>query len=364
LHDGLLFHRFIGGVDLVGILLVGSGGAFVWELLARVSVRSFFARAPQWRVGAAVVLIAVLFGPAAIERWGYYAAQTGWLRQTSAAIEADADLRAILGMLRRLPPGRVYAGLASNWGRALDFGLEFNSVHLYELLTAEHFATVSPPFGGLSLNADLQFDFNDQRESQYDLYNVRYVIAPPSVALPSFLARRAVTARYVLYEAPPAGYAEFVGLSATESVHTQATLFRKMRAFVNGPDPAARTYTRFDFPSAADGVVTGPVPRCDTEGKIENERIDPSRIAFGSSCATPSPVVLKITYHPGWRVAVDGSPVPTYMASPSFLAFTLPAGHHEVVAEYRSAPVKAPLVALGALTLAGFALLQWRRVIR
>jgi hypothetical protein len=41
------------------------------------------------------------------------------------------------------------------------------------------------------------------------------------------------------------------------------------------------------------------------------------------------------------------------MASPSYLAFALPAGEHFVVAEYRSTPIKTPLLALGAIVLAG-----------
>ena len=362
LHDGLLFHRFIGGVDLAGILLVGTGGAFLWDLLGRAAAGTTVA-APQWRAAAGSLLIAVVLVPAALERRDYYAQQTTWLGRTSAAIEADTDLHTILSTLRRLPPGRVYAGLASNWGRSLDFGLPFNSVHVYQLLTAERLATLAPPYGGQSLNSDLQFDFDDQRQAQYELYNVRYVIAAPSVSLPSFLVRRAVTTRYVLYEAPATGYAELVGLSGTESVTTQATLFPKMRAFVNGRAPETRTYARFDFPAAADAVTGGPVARCDADAKIENEQIGPARITFDASCATPSPLVVKITYHPDWHVTVDGAEVATYMASPSFLAFTLPAGRHAVVAEYRSAPVKAPLLVVGALTIAALAMLHRRRLI-
>jgi hypothetical protein len=41
------------------------------------------------------------------------------------------------------------------------------------------------------------------------------------------------------------------------------------------------------------------------------------------------------------------------MASPSYIAFALPAGEHFVVAEYRSTPIKTPLLALGAVVLAG-----------
>jgi hypothetical protein len=63
-------------------------------------------------------------------------------------------------------------------------------------------------------------------------------------------------------------------------------------------------------------------------------------------------MVLKVTYHPNWRITIDGVAAPTFMASPSYVAFALPAGQHFIVAEYRSTPIKAPLLAIGALVVA------------
>jgi len=353
LHDGLLFHRFIGGVDVAGIILVGIGGGAAWDLLTHPRAARLLDRVPASRIAAAVAGIGIVLLPASSERWTYYGYQTTWLQQTHAAIAADNDLQTILSTLRRSPPGRVYAGLASNWGRTLDFGLPFNSVHVYQLLTAEGFATVAPPFGGQSLNSDLQFDFDDQRASQYDLYDVRYVIASPAVSLPQFLVRRAVTPRYILYEAAPSGYAEAVSLSGTESFRTQGALFAAMRAFVNGPGPETRAYARFDFPAPADGHAAAAVPACPGGATIANEIVQPARLSVDIGCASGSPVILKITYHPDWVVTVDGAVVPTFMASPSYIGFMLPAGRHHVIAEYQSTPIKAPLLALGALTAIG-----------
>src|SRR5207248_2775130 len=142
--------------------------------------------------------------------------------------------------------GRVYAGLRSNWGERLDFGIPFRSVHAYQYLVTQRFRMLAPPFGGASLNSDLQFDFDDQSAAQYDLYNVRYLVAPRDHPMPGFLSAIATTSRYVLYSAPSSGHAEFVSLSARESVRTQAELFPRNRAFVDGPAPAARTYVRWD----------------------------------------------------------------------------------------------------------------------
>jgi hypothetical protein len=50
-------------------------------------------------------------------------------------------------------------------------------------------------------------------------------------------------------------------------------------------------------------------------------------------------------------VTVDGRDADTFMVSPSFVGVSLPAGDHFVTAEYRSTPVKAPLLALAVLVL-------------
>lgn len=62
-------------------------------------------------------------------------------------------------------------------------------------------------------------------------------------------------------------------------------------------------------------------------------------------------MLLKTTFHPNWRVTVDGAPVETFMVSPGLLGFPWPAGTHEVHAEYRSTRTKNVLLALGALAL-------------
>ena len=76
--------------------------------------------------------------------------------------------------------------------------------------------------------------------------------------------------------------------------------------------------------------------------------------------ATASPAILKITYHPDWVVTVDGKPTATFMASPSYLGFEIPAGHHTIVATYQSAPQKAPPLGLGGLTIVGLIAVRYR----
>jgi hypothetical protein len=136
-----------------------------------------------------------------------------------------------------------------------------------------------------------------------------------------------------------------------------------MRAFVNGPDPETRTYRRFDFPSSAPAAGSGALAACAGGGAITNESVRPSVIAFDVSCDTSSPVVVKATYHPNWQATVDGVVTPTFMTSPSYIGIVAPAGRHHVVVEYRSAPVKTPLLVLGLGTIIALAVVQRRRLV-
>ena len=343
LQETLLFHRFVGGVHIAAIPLIGYGGAAVLALV-RSSV------SPS-RAALAVGILGLALVPALKERWDFEALNATWMRQTEAAIAGDAEMASLVARLRQLPAGRVYAGLRSNWGERLDFGIPFRSVHAYQYLVTERFRMLAPPFGGASLNSDLQFDFDDQSAAQYDLYNVRYVIAPRDQALPSFLTPIATTPRYVLYGAPSAGHAEFVALSARESVRSAADLFARNRAFVNGPGPASRTYIRWDYPAPANRVLAGPVSGCADGGALRYERLQSSRFDFITSCTSAATLVVKETYHPNWRATVDGQPVATIMLSPSYIGLNVPPGDHFVTLEYRSTPLKTPLFALGALVL-------------
>jgi hypothetical protein len=342
LHESLILHRLVGGVDIFAIPLMGIGGAWLWDLLRAPASRRRLVTA-----GGASLL---LFAPALGERWSYYAQNAEWMRQTQAALDADADARTILAALGGQPQGRVYAGLRSNWGETLDFGLPFKSVRFYNLLAHYGLDAVAPPNQSLSLNADLLWEFNDQDLSHYRLFNVDYVIAPRTVTFPSQLRAVTTTSKYVLYAAPGRGYAEYAAITRSEVVSTKPDLFARELAWLRSDDPARWSFTRYDYRTVPTNAPI-PTPDCPA-GRITYERVQPARFEVLARCDTASAMVIKVTYHPNWRVTVDGTEASTFMASPSLLAFALPAGEHFIVAEYRSTPIKAPLLAFGGLVLA------------
>ena len=343
MHDGLLLHRFIGSVELFAIVLVGIGAAWAFE-------RANAARSPR-RFAFAGLAALVLLLPAIAERATFYSFNTTWMRQTADAIDADADARIVIASLRDQPSGRVFAGLrSSGFGPQLDFGIPFNSVRFSDLLVFDAMPVVAAPYSSLSLNADLFWDFAVDRPEDYQLFDVRYVIAPAATDMPAFLRPITRTPRYVLYAAPTTGYATYGALIDRQSVTTQRGLFAINRAWFDGADGAGLRFHRFDFPAAVDGTTASASAGC-ASPTYGYERAQPSRIDLLVGCPDASTLVLKVTYHPNWRVTVDGRDTATFMVSPSFVGVALAPGEHFVTAEYRSTPVKTPLLIVGALVL-------------
>jgi hypothetical protein len=349
LKDSLYFHRFIGGVHLAAIPLIGLAGAWLWERVASTASR---------RGILAAALLVVLLVPALLERQSFYWQNGEWMRATDAAIRGDADAQQILTTLATLPSARTYAGLRSNWGSTLNFGLTFNSTRFYNVLTAKGLPEVAQPYSGPSLNSDLEYDFDGSRAEHYDLFDARYVVAPTAERMPGFLRPITRTARYTLYEAPTSGIAEYVAIADRRDVSSQSTLFPQNRAWLASGDVAAKRFIRWNYPAATDRSLGGTQDGC-ADGGTSYERVQPSRVDLIVHCGTTGTLVIKVTYHPNWMVTVDGAPATPFMLSPSYLGVELPAGQHFVVAEYRSTAAKTPLLLIGVLGLLSAILGGW-----
>src|SRR5207245_3116307 len=107
-HEGLFLHRFSGMVELFAIMLVGTGGAALWKLLEVERSSARFA--------LALVATLIVFVPVFAERGSFYDQNASWMKATTAALDSDRDLQAVFAVLKRQPPGRVYAGTMQNWG--------------------------------------------------------------------------------------------------------------------------------------------------------------------------------------------------------------------------------------------------------
>ncbi|MCU0506209.1 MAG: YfhO family protein, partial [Chloroflexi bacterium] len=338
--DGLLFHRFIGGVDLFAIVLMGIGGAWAWTLAARI-------RRPWYPVAWAAVIV-LLLAPAIAERVAYYGDNGRWIRETRAALDADPDLGSILDTLaaeQERTGGRAYAGLRSNWGSSALVG---PYVHLYDMLAFRAIPAVSPPYQSLSLNADFIWDFRDGDRAQYDLFDVRYVLTPSSFSVPDFYASVRTAGAWSLWRVPTSA-AAYVAVTDRRQAPTQRALFDANLAWLRSADPAAGRVIRWDYMQPAGPPA--PTPGCEGGGTVHAERVVQDAISVEVECAGAATLEIRATYHPNWRVFVDGVQAPAYMVSPSYIGVDLPAGRHRVDAVYRATPTKSPLIAIGILVI-------------
>jgi hypothetical protein len=353
---GLHVHRFVGGLDVAVVLLIGLGAAAVWRIArANESTR---------RALAAGALFLVLLFPALVERAGYYNQGTGWMAETRDALARDHDAAAVVDAIADLPPGRVYAGLSNDWQTRLDF-VPFNSVRFPDVLNFAGIQRMAKPYASLSLDADLAFSFDQNDRGMWDLFNVRYAIARADQTVPPFLAPLRTIGKYTIYVAPTSGWTTFAQTYVTKSAATDRDLFFALRDTITPDRTANHFFTKYTYPAAETTAETqNKIPACYDGRHLAYERMQTDRYDGLLGCdGGTSLVVLKVTYNPNWRVTVDDAPVQAFMVSPGFIGFEAPPGQHFVTAQYVSTPVKTPLLGLGMLTIVGLIVFR-RRLVR
>ncbi len=341
LSQVLLIHRFSGPVHLAGILLIGIGAGWLWELVMRV-------RGP-WIPFAAAAVAAIALVPAMRERAAFYEQGSVWMQQTRDAIVQDGDARAVVAAIRGLPRGRVFSGLRTDFGPRLNFGITFNSARMSDLLVFEGIDVVSPPYSSASLSSDMLWDFRYTRAEDYDLFDVRYAIVPAGLPVPTFLRPILRTGRYTLYEAPTSGYGEYVSVGERRAARAPGDLISQDRAWLLAADRTSRGHIQWDYPAATPG---GPaVASACARGSTRDERVEAARVDVVASCGAPGTLLLKVTYDPGWRVTVDDVAVDTFMLSPAYVGVSVPAGTHTISARYVGVPSRMPLLGAGMVAL-------------
>ena len=176
---------------------------------------------------------------------------------------------------------------------------------------------------------------------------MRYAVARVGQAVPAFLAPLRTVGKYVIYAAPTSGWVSFAQSYDTQAFATDERLFFDLLETITPARTSAQLYTTYTYP-APETKESAPIATCFDGRGVAYERMQTDRYDALLGCpGNFSLVILKVTYHPNWRVAVDDKPVETVMVSPGFIGFQLPPGQHFVSAQYVSTPVKAPLLWVG-----------------
>ena len=338
------FFRFVAGVDFGAILVAGLGGECMWRLCRP--------RSSPTRALVALGLLAILFTPLVLDRWKLYQTDADDMALTDQALQEDTDLPQIFSWLKKAPPGRVYAGTRGNWGEWMDVG----RLHLYDLLPFEQIPSMMP-WQTLSLNAPLLWQLNIPTQGLCRLFNIRYVIAPADLKVPSFYNQVLATSRFVVYEVDSGGYMQLGQVTEIRPMQSSKELFRYNRAWINSSSPEEGKFTAFithgQEPSKLRSLLlqSSMSGQSGSLGQIVDEAVTPDTLGANVIASTSGVLVMKMTYHPNWHVTVDGREQHTFMVSPSYIGIRIEPGRHHVEAQYRSSGMKKMLTVLSGLCL-------------
>jgi hypothetical protein len=350
----VLFHRFLMGVHLAGIILAGVGVSWLGSLLIEQSRR----RLP--RIGATVAAagVACIGILAMLPAWtqiSAYDAQAAPLKleQQTADQTDGADLQVLINEVRALPVGRVYAGGPGNWGSQYTIG----RVPVYNVMENEDIDAVGWNLRTSSLMSDDEVLFDEHNPAQYDLFNIKYLLMPSDhqPAVPAQLL--STQGRHTLWSVDTSGYIEVVDTVGPAIVANRRDIGRQTASFLQSSQLAARQYAPMAFAgsqAAPPSLTSEPIP-ASPAGSVVSQSSAPADGSFSAviDANRPAVVLLKVTYDPGWKVTVDGADVTPEMIAPSLVGRTVAAGRHTVVFHYTPFPYEAELLALGLVTLLG-----------
>ncbi|HLI81024.1 MAG TPA: hypothetical protein VKV03_13645 [Candidatus Binataceae bacterium] len=328
MRAALDFRRFVGGIDLGAILLVGAAGEWLWKQFAGF-------REP-WSAVVPGMIILIVLSPLIRERWIRDVRNTTTMEAIAPRIDAGSDLQRIVEKLKTEPSARVFLPkLGPNM-----------------VLT---FFGIPTTYAGqmLSLDSMLPFDRIDPVYS--NIFNVGYFVLPAFGPAPNFLTPILATNELILYRTDHSSYAQFGSvrwgrIDAAGLAASQYLLYAENFKWLRDGDAAAGKFIRWNFPDRRPQVGV-PGPGGPDSGKVTAEKFSSQRIDLTVDCREDATLIFKLTFHPNWHVTIDGIERAPFMVSPSYLAVAVPAGHHEVRAEYRSSKLKKMLLIFGALIL-------------
>lgn len=347
-------HRVIGGVHIFMVLLAAIGLAALWGELGS-----------QRRWGTAVIAFVVLLYPMVQERRENLSNDARWGQANLTAFEiAHPSIDATLQRIKDRG-GRVYPGLAANWGGQFKIG----SVPLHAFLSVAQLPALSFLYHSMALTSDVTVLFDERNPAHYQLFNIKTVVVPAQggPVLPPFLTPVERIGRFRLLDAPGGGYFEVVDVRAAVTT-SRNDFFDVNSRWLASPWVAMHQHLLLDWNGAAPPALARvspddpvpPVAPADSAGMILSERITGDTYESEIQSARDCYVLFKMTWHANWRPELDGQPVSAVMLSPGFPGVAVPAGRHRVRFQYRPEKWRAAGAILGILVVCFLAFVEYR----
>jgi hypothetical protein len=353
----LFLRRFISGVHLAGLYLIGLGGVYVGHLCVRLVRR--WTPSPIAAATAACVVAAVLVAPAVWERLGYERQGAVWIDEQARADATDGvGFAALVERAQGLGPGRIFAGrrgpsIASyRIGQVPAFAALLN-------LQADAVGFTRPTW---SLMSPAEYRFESGNAIHRELFGVRYVISPEDQPIPS-AERVARIGRHILWRIPEVSYLDVVDTIAPIEAD-RWNLGRQTAPYLTSELYADRLVPTVAFggrAAARPTLGTGDLP-ARPPGVVIDSTADPASGVFQGTVdmERPGVVLVKASFDPRFVATVDGVEVPTQMLAPAMVGIPVPAGEHRVRLEYHPYPGYLLLIAVGAAAILGLGALSRR----
>jgi len=353
-------HRYVMGVHMAGLVLAGVGISWLAARLAWLAERL---RVPRRRalvpVAVGVLALAALW-PAYSNIHDYDQRDADFKTAQVLAQETDgADLDYLLGEVRSLGGGRVYAGARSNWGAQYTIGY----VPVYAILNDQDIDALGFNLRIESLMMEPETLFDESNPAQYDAFNIRYLVLPqdhkPSVPA-TLLGQRG---RHRLYTVSAGSYIQVVDTVPPPLVEDNGNIGAQSSPFMESPQLAHSQYLPVAFNGAEAASPTLPDPEhvAGVAGVVESQfqSLDDGLFSATIVAGRPATALLKVDFDPRMRATVDGVPVATQMLSPAFIGVPVSPGRHVVAFSYSSYEHYPLLFSIAGATLVALAVGPW-----
>lgn len=357
----LFLRRFVVGVDMSAILLVGVGAVAVGQVvrfavhrLRGSNLEELLARAPTRlvsRVLFAGVIVAVS-SPMWIQLGHTDNVDAAFIGAQRSETVAQSQINRLVAKIKQIGGGRTYAGLLfQGWGPSFHVG----TVPVVEDLSVDQVDEIGFTNRASSLMSDPEAEMDDANPADYALFGIRFVIQPPSRPGPVGAKLIDRAGPYLLWFLPHNGYVQVVDTFGPALVENRAHMGVDNLTFLKSALAAKNLYPVVSFggrPAATPTLRSRKRPP-GPAGSVLSQRNDLQEGEFTTTIHAnrTAVVVLKVSYDPGWTVLVDGKSAKTEFIAPAYVGVRVNKGTHLVKFRYQAFKYYPELFALAAIAI-------------
>lgn len=377
--------RFIVGVHLSGLFLIVLGFSYITDMLGFIlikpAVRLIKPKTDRFYQFLYVVILSIsgailcaVIIPRVYEQTISYSLHNDTLiRQANA--KYDTREHDVLSLFQTIAQyrysGRFFAGRGGSWGKQFEVA----ETPVFMHLSTYGYPTVLWLPETWSMNSDMEQYISEDKKEDYNLYNIRFVVAPPSQPMQPFWKLLKTTGFWNLYEVETDGYIT-TGIRAARIFSNKYNFINIAHQWIQSDYPSQQIYPEINLmaPYWQQGLAAfsmiDEITYKTFDGSTHSLFEEPPTYAIEPNYAKVDPIsqtndsdmtfsatvtvdencmncvaILKQTDHPNWRVSVDGKSVDHVTVFPFFIAVPLrAAGVYKIVFSYEPSTLKVFLL--------------------